>query len=61
MDIKKSTSETNRAILSWFNKNREVIKAYRNQYIAYSASGLIAHGQYLDQVLELAQRSGEPC
>jgi len=46
--------------LEWLNRNIQTLrKNYSNQYIAYNAKGVIAHAQDLDQVLELAQASGE--
>ena len=46
--------------LAWLNQNIQNLRQnYYNQYIAYNADGLIAHDQDLDQVLKLAQESGE--
>jgi hypothetical protein len=46
-------------MLKWLNSNREQLKLYAHQYIAYNANGIIAHGEDLHQVLESAQASGE--
>jgi hypothetical protein len=47
-------------MLKWFHQNRSILQQkYCNQYIAYNAKGVLAHDQRLEQVLELAQSSGE--
>ncbi len=46
-------------MLKWLNRNREELKQYAHQYIAYNANGIIAHGQDLRQVLDVAHASGE--
>jgi len=46
--------------LESLNQNIQTLRQnYYNQYIAYNAKGVIAHIQDLDQVLALAQASGE--
>jgi Family of unknown function (DUF5678) len=47
-------------ITSWTIHNHErLYRQYPKQYVACGLSGVIAHGQNLDEVLELANRSGE--
>ena len=47
-----------REMLKWLNHNRQMLlDLYRNQYVAYNASGLIAHSENLREVLELADAS----
>ncbi|MBD2776587.1 retropepsin-like domain-containing protein [Iningainema tapete] len=56
---KTFSQDESQQMLKWLNRNREQLKQYAHQYIAYNANGIIAHGQDLRQVLELAQASGE--
>ena len=44
------------AMLQWLNHHRsEVLELYKNQYIAYDETGVIAHGENLQEVLALAK------
>ncbi len=53
-------SHEQREMLKWFYQNRTLLQQkYCNQYIAYNAKGVLAHDQKLDQVLELAQSTGQ--
>lgn len=53
----KSQSEE---MLKWLNHNRQMLlDLYKNQYIAYNAHRLIAHSENLQEVLQLAEASGE--
>lgn len=48
-------------MLKWLNQNHQMLlDLYKNQYIAYNANGLIAHGENLREVLELAEASKQP-
>ncbi len=50
--------EYNEKILKWLHGARQLLqKEYCNQYIAYNAEGLVAHGHELHQVLESARAS----
>ncbi|MUG91459.1 hypothetical protein F7734_02735 [Scytonema sp. UIC 10036] len=51
--------DENQEMLKWLNRNREQLKEYAHQYIAYNSNGIIAHSSDLHQVLELAEASGE--
>ncbi|HEY9874384.1 MAG TPA: retropepsin-like domain-containing protein [Candidatus Obscuribacterales bacterium] len=52
--------EESRAMLKWLNRNRQMLlDLYKNQYVAYNANSLIAHSENLQEVLELAEASGE--
>lgn len=46
-------------MLTWLNRNRQQLKLYAHQYIAYNAKGVIAHSENLREVLQLAESSGE--
>ncbi len=49
-----------REMLKWLNHNRQMLlDLYKNQYVAYSVNGLIAHSENLQKVLELAKASGQ--
>ncbi len=44
------------AMLQWLNQNRNtVLDLYKDQYIAYNEKGIIAHGNRLQDVLDLVQ------
>jgi hypothetical protein len=46
--------------LKWLNRNRQMLfDLYKNQYVAHSVNGLIAHSENLQEVLELAKASGQ--
>ncbi len=48
----------NREIDQWLKLNRQMLlDLYRNQYVAYNASGIIAHSENLREVLGLAEAS----
>jgi len=52
--------EESREMLKWLNRNRwMLLDRYKNQYVAYNADRLIAHSENLQEVLELAEASGE--
>lgn len=52
--------EESREMLKWLNRNRwMLLDRYKNQYVAYNAERLIAHSENLQEVLELAEASGE--
>ncbi|MFE1745639.1 DUF5678 domain-containing protein [Coleofasciculus sp. H7-2] len=53
------SSDESREMLKWLNRNRQQLKNYDHQYIAYNAKGIIAHGENLREVLNLAEGSGE--
>ena len=46
-------------MLQWLNRNEQQIRQYGHQYVAYNAKGIIAHGENLRQVLQLAEAQGE--
>lgn len=47
-------------MLKWLTRNRRMLlDLYRNQYIAHNADRLIAHSENLQEVLALAEASGE--
>ena len=48
-----------REMLKWLNQNRQQLKNYAHQYIAYNANGTIANSENLREVLDLAKASGE--
>jgi hypothetical protein len=55
---KTPSQNESREMLKWLNHNRQMLlDFYRNQYVAYNASGLIAHSENLREVLELAEAS----
>ncbi|MEI2578901.1 retropepsin-like domain-containing protein [Scytonema sp. PRP1] len=57
---KTLSQNESREMLKWLNRNRQMLlDLYRNQYVAYNASGLIAHSENLREVLELAEASEE--
>ena len=52
--------EESREMLKWLNRNRSMLlDYYKNQYVAYNADKLIAHSENLQEILELAEASGE--
>jgi hypothetical protein len=55
---KTLSQNESREMLKWLNHKRQMLlDFYRNQYVAYNASGLIAHSENLREVLELAEAS----
>lgn len=42
-------------MLKWLNRNDQQLRRYGHEYIAYNANGIIAHGENLRQVLQLAE------
>lgn len=48
-----------REMLKWLNSNRQKLKNYAHQYVAYNANGIIANSENLREVLQLAEASGE--
>lgn len=56
----KASLEESRQMLKWLNCNRQMLlDLYRNQYVAYNANGLIAHGDNLREVLALGNASNQ--
>ncbi len=53
------SKEESREMLKWLNRNRYLLNRYAHQFIAYNASGIIAHGEHLREVMQLAEESGE--
>ncbi|MDY6785770.1 MAG: retropepsin-like domain-containing protein [Cyanobacteriota bacterium] len=48
-------------MLAWLNQNRQMLlDLYRDRYVAYNADGLIAHGENLKEVTDLARATGQP-
>ncbi|XZN99880.1 MAG: retropepsin-like domain-containing protein [Microcoleus sp.] len=59
MSTTPSPSES-REMLKWLTRNRRMLlDLYRNQYIAHNSERLIAHSENLQEVLALAEASGE--
>jgi hypothetical protein len=57
----KTTPEQARAIIRWGHQHREMLRAkYRRQFVAYSATRLLAAGRDWDLVETLADAQGEP-
>ncbi len=58
--IKTIDREKTYAILQWLNRNlRMLLSHYKNQYVAHNEKHLIAHSQNLQEVIKLANASGE--
>lgn len=54
------SQDESRERLKWLNRNRQMLlDLYKNQYVAHSANGLIAHSENLQEVLDLAKASGQ--
>jgi hypothetical protein len=52
------SQDESRDRLKWLNRNPQMLlDLYKNQYVAHSANGLIAHSENLQEVLELAKAS----
>lgn len=52
--------EETQELLKWLNKNRRMLlDLYKNQYIAYNTNGIIAHSERLQEVLDIAEASGQ--
>ncbi|PSO47945.1 MAG: hypothetical protein BRC33_11115 [Cyanobacteria bacterium SW_9_44_58] len=50
-----SQNKKDHAMLQWLNHHRsDVLRLYKNQYIAYDEQGVIAHGEDLKEVLATA-------
>jgi hypothetical protein len=57
----KTTPEQTRAIIRWGHQHRQMLrKKYRRQFVAYSATRLLAAGRDWDLVEALAVAEGEP-
>lgn len=56
---KTPSPEESREILKWFHQNRQHLKKYAHQYVAYNAKGIITHGENLREVIDKADASGE--
>jgi hypothetical protein len=57
----KTTPEQTRAIIRWGHQHRQMLRAkYRRQFVAYSATRLLAAGRDWDLVESLATATGEP-
>jgi hypothetical protein len=55
------TSEQAREIIRWGNQHRRMLReSYRRQFVAYSATGLLAVGTDYHQVKTEAEKTGEP-
>ncbi|MCW5313795.1 hypothetical protein GTQ43_08240 [Nostoc sp. KVJ3] len=58
---KTPSPDESQQMLKWLNQNRQMLlDLYKNQYVAYNPNGLIAHGENLHEVLELADASEQP-
>ncbi|WP_309740526.1 MULTISPECIES: retropepsin-like aspartic protease [unclassified Chamaesiphon] len=56
-----TTSEQTRAIIRWGHQHRRMLRTrYRRQFVAYSATRLLAAGRDWDLVESLATATGEP-
>ena len=53
------SKEESQEMLKWLNRNRHHLKAYDRQFVAYNANGIISHDRDLQQVLQIAEASGE--
>lgn len=53
------TQDETKAMLKWLNQNRQQLRQYAHQYVAYNANGIITHGEILQEVLRVAEESGE--
>jgi hypothetical protein len=53
------SKEESKAMLKWLNQNRQQLRQYAHQYVAYNANGIITHGENLQEVLRVAEESGE--
>lgn len=53
------SSDESRQMLKWLNSNRQQLKQYAHQYVAYNAKGVITHSENLREVLNFAEASGE--
>lgn len=52
--------EENYQLLKWLHRNRrELLRLYKNQYVAYTFDRMLAHGENLDEVLAAASATGE--
>lgn len=59
-DSKIIDREKTYAILQWLNRNRRMLLShYKNQYVAHNENHLIAHSKNLQEVIEIANASGE--
>jgi hypothetical protein len=57
----KPTPEQTRAIIRWGHQHRQLLREkYRRQFVAYSATRLLAAGRDWDLVEALATAAGEP-
>lgn len=56
---KTPSQSESREMLKWLNRNRQQLKQYAHQYVAYNANGKIANSENLREVLKLAEASGE--
>jgi hypothetical protein len=54
------SQEETKAMLKWLNQNRQQLRQYAHQYVAYNANGIITNGENLQEVLRVAEESGEP-
>ncbi len=53
------SQEETKAMLKWLNHNRQQLRQYAHQYVAYNQNGIITHGDNLQEVLRVAEESGE--
>ena len=56
---KTPAKNESREMLKWLNRNRQQLKQYAHQYVAYNANGIIANSENLREILQLAEASGE--
>ena len=54
------TEKQSQAMLKWLNKNlHKLLDNYSASFIAYNENGVISSGKDLDEVMEIAETSGE--
>jgi hypothetical protein len=59
--LMKTTPEQTREIIRWGHQHRRMLREkYRRQFVAYSATRLLAAGRDWDLVEALADAEGEP-
>ena len=54
-----ASKEEIKEMLKWLNCNDRQIQEYAHEYVAYNANGIIARGENLRQVLQLAEEKGD--
>jgi Family of unknown function (DUF5678) len=58
---KNPSQSESREMLKWLNRNRQQLKQYAHQYVAYNANGKIANSENLREVLKLAEGASRFC